>query len=1108
MNKLFAANPCKKNTLKSMLILALCGAFFDGYAQLERPYVPPSPNASGIVRRANIAVGHYTGVPNISIPLGALGGKGVSVPVSIDYHASGIKVQDMAGSTGLGWTLNAGGAITRVVRGLPDGLKPNCINGTSSYYSSINENCDGERDVFYFSIMGRSGKMFLDSDGNPQTMPYQDLRIEPGVGPLSIGYWTIIDENGYKYIFGETSAAREETTYYVGDTSYDEKYTYISTWYLNKVVAPTGQVNAAGHEVATFTYAAGNDVEYLMYYQIGIEPSDGPLAMTTINTKIKVNAPKYLSWIKTAQGSVNFDYLENRFDLINGWQISAITLRDGDGISRRKFHFSLDYFSGEFGSPYNRLRLSSIKEGVENPVLAYSFSYFEAPIIGGFSMNPRRESYYCDYFGYYNRSNNGQCQPLSRLPVGCALQGITKWPSYEVEERQTFSLKEISNSNGGKVAFVYENSSRGIRIGSISNYSGTDLITKSTFTYSGAHGFSMPVFSYTAHDGSTIWASSSFKDLFDLNGINIGYSTVTETFLDGSKIIREFTDSSDFPDTPPTVGEYFANPPPSTPQYQGARNVNGPPFAPSTSKFYMRGLPESVRIYDSQNNCLLTEEMHYKEGPIVASISNTALHNYHQTWGPDPTITYISGSYVLNSCPVELDYKRTVLYDQSNFASFLAKRTDFEYHDTYRTFPTSMVSFIEGGGPQQKVAFKYAIDLTGSCAEGGTCSIASGADELTKGVWALATKHVITPIEKLSYLKDWGQTAFNITGGQLYTFKEGTPYGQPVPKAVYGLELATPAASLDTETSLTSNGTVYSYDNNHFRVIKEFTYNEGENVLIKSTDNQGIVNSLEYGYDYSLVTATSVLLDGNPKYRSQYAYNTIYGLTGVTDMNGIHTGYEYDRFGRLKLVKDDDDNIVTRYRYNTLNTNEFSASFSKDIANPIAYQSVHFSAAGSPETSGITHYLWDFGDGVVTEEPTGNISHTYTSSGTFTVKLSKVNAEYGTVMGTSQVNIYPELSVDVQTSCSSVDLCVTTGGCLFTATGSGGCPGEKTYSWLLSTDYGSSWSSVPGLAGQMLFDFNAEGQHLFKCQIIDACGNISESDYSIVLVYRSNPGCN
>ncbi|MEC5143655.1 hypothetical protein [Chitinophaga sp. 212800010-3] len=82
--------------------------------------IPPSPEIASITRYGLYPVTMFNGLPGISIPIYNVNIRGFSLPISLDYHASGIKVDDLASWVGLGWNINAGGAITRTVMGVPD----------------------------------------------------------------------------------------------------------------------------------------------------------------------------------------------------------------------------------------------------------------------------------------------------------------------------------------------------------------------------------------------------------------------------------------------------------------------------------------------------------------------------------------------------------------------------------------------------------------------------------------------------------------------------------------------------------------------------------------------------------------------------------------------------------------------------------------------------------------------------------------------------------------------------------------------------------------------------------------------------------------------------
>lgn len=83
----------------------------DGTLDAIGRYTPQSPQTASLLKYTEFPVSPATGIPNIDIPIYTIEWDGVSIPISISYHASGIKVNDVASPVGLGWVLNAGGVI-------------------------------------------------------------------------------------------------------------------------------------------------------------------------------------------------------------------------------------------------------------------------------------------------------------------------------------------------------------------------------------------------------------------------------------------------------------------------------------------------------------------------------------------------------------------------------------------------------------------------------------------------------------------------------------------------------------------------------------------------------------------------------------------------------------------------------------------------------------------------------------------------------------------------------------------------------------------------------------------------------------------------------------
>lgn len=79
-----------------------------------------SPDVMAFQKYNICDVNLYTGKTDVNIPLYEINSGNINVPINLNYDSSGIKVDDRASSVGLGWILNAGGNIIRIINDVPD----------------------------------------------------------------------------------------------------------------------------------------------------------------------------------------------------------------------------------------------------------------------------------------------------------------------------------------------------------------------------------------------------------------------------------------------------------------------------------------------------------------------------------------------------------------------------------------------------------------------------------------------------------------------------------------------------------------------------------------------------------------------------------------------------------------------------------------------------------------------------------------------------------------------------------------------------------------------------------------------------------------------------
>ncbi|HEY4288047.1 MAG TPA: hypothetical protein VGN00_13170 [Puia sp.] len=209
----------------------LAGLHVSGQSQTDPPFrpepTPQAPNSATLGRFGDYAVSYFTGVPNISIPLYEIKAGNLTVPISIKYHASGIKVTDVSGWVGLGWALDAGGELSRRILGATEDEANNIGYIYQPHHKAVDINTsdrddqdtldwfnrklyDAEPDIYSYSFPGGSGKLFLNCQNNylPEPIPFSPLRIQR-TGEITDEAFHITDQSGnlYDYVSQEQSTS-------------------------------------------------------------------------------------------------------------------------------------------------------------------------------------------------------------------------------------------------------------------------------------------------------------------------------------------------------------------------------------------------------------------------------------------------------------------------------------------------------------------------------------------------------------------------------------------------------------------------------------------------------------------------------------------------------------------------------------------------------------------------------------------------------------------------------------------------------------------------------------------------------------------------------------
>jgi len=407
--------------------------------------IPRSPEAEGLGKYGVVPVSLYSGTPNVSIPIYDIHWGSLTLPINLTYNNNGLKPSEVASRVGHGWCLNAGGVITRIVKGMVDesiysrrfDSYPNIYDFNYDYNvldSIVKGNTDGEPDVYIFNFNGHTGK-FIYVNGKAYFTSQEDLRISKINEDFQI-----ITEDGTLYDF-----AAKESTSSPHQMSDDDPVIpqHNTAWFLTKITSKDTK------DVINFSYSQNHTFQHTFlltetYTEKFNDNFPAPEASYFYNPITP--APTLTQTLESISFGANtisfYEDTERRLDII-GTDMYALKSIQINASICKKFNFIYGYF-GEG----KKLKLSEIQQADgENKLLnKYLFNYNDENL--GF---PAPDTKGIDIWGYYNGIDNHSL--LSNLDCNYYNAGDR---SSDYSSAQKGVLSKITYPTGGTTTFLYE----------------------------------------------------------------------------------------------------------------------------------------------------------------------------------------------------------------------------------------------------------------------------------------------------------------------------------------------------------------------------------------------------------------------------------------------------------------------------------------------------------------------------------------------------------------------------------------------------------------------------------------------------------------------------
>lgn len=821
--------------------LALVSCFSFGQDLSNSVIVSPSPGSSSVARYGEYPVDLSTGVPQISIPLYVIESSKLSYPLVLNYHASGIEVNDVSGPVGTGWSLNFP-QINRIMRGRPDEGEEGFFSNAASIPDETDplslqllddlasRQTDMMPDLFYYSTGVSAGTMVFDNQLVPTTLPQSPIKISTNTATLST--FTLTDPGGINFEFeaGETATA----TLPEGGGN----LTYIASWYLARIVSAdkldTVRFNYTLNTAYTYKTSENLGLNFFYNAPTGAYRQSDKLYDLNSNVSVTVNGTRYLSSIEYKGGKVSFNF-SSRSDDPDGKKLDHITVYTRDPLTNsyvqeRKIIFSYTYFENTDSG--TRLRLDRVEEQLSpsnayNPPYVFSYSAKRLPAPGSTAQ---------DFWGYYN----GQESNTSLIPAYTHGLFVISTNDRQVhpEYVQGCVLSTITNPSGGITEYVFESNTYwngnndvfgpGLRISKIIRRDPFSSIVATT-----NYDYTNP--STGKSSGMLVNQVDYFQDVEvkdDIHANSFNYNCLVIKLMatgvgnfSGAPVIYEYVTTygnndvnfggktvSKFSTYTPTIADF--------------------PYFPTGENSWAAGnlvRQEDYKVENNVSTLVRKIENTYDEAPNVRTIKGLSAARNRFLFFVQPTVNdFVAGNYVAHANFIYLKESKVYEYEQGSGSLNLLTTYSNTYDNTsVHLFPTSTKVTTSKSTDVTKQEFKYVADYPSS----GVLSVMNSLN--MKGL----PVDVTTSLSKsgTDYIIDYSKTEYH----------EWEP-GRIYPKKFYGASI--PLNTL--KSGFQSNPGNYEYVNSAVN-----SYKRG--IAVETQSPGGEPNSLIVDQTINRVVATA-----------------------------------------------------------------------------------------------------------------------------------------------------------------------------------------------------------------------------------------------------------